>query len=112
MTDRDSELEPIAALVREAAPVRFDDGFAQRVLDRVSRQREAPVVVALERQFLRIVPLAAAATILLAAFNWWGGRSNSSSVIDAALNLPQVTLSTAYSPTALYGVASSVPENP
>jgi hypothetical protein len=40
--------------------------------------------------------------LLLAAYNWWGTHETSSSAIDAALNLPQVTLASAYSPSPLY----------
>jgi hypothetical protein len=112
MNDHDLDSDRLAALVRGAAPSRFDDGFANRVLDRVRAQRGTVLVSALERQFVRIVPLAAAAAILLATYNWWGGHAAASSAIDAALNLPQVTLSSAYSSTALYGAANAAPENP
>ena len=44
---------------------------------------------ALERQFRRVVPIAAAASLVLAAYNWWGARENASSPLDAALNLFQ-----------------------
>jgi hypothetical protein len=112
MTDQNFDHDQIAGLARDAAPMRFDDGFPERVLERVRAGREAPLVAALEHQFKRIVPLAAAATLLLAASNWWGGRTTAASALDAALNLPQVTLSSAYSPAALYGAVNVAPENP
>jgi len=112
MTDHPTEFDPLAALARDAAPTRFADGFTDRVLERVRASREVPLVASLERQFLRIVPLAAAATILLATYNWWGGRDSSRSAIEAALNLPQVTLSSAYSAAALYGVATAGLDTP
>jgi hypothetical protein len=112
MTDQHFDEDGIAALVRDAALHHFDAGFTDRVLERVRSQREAPLLLSLQRQFVRIVPLAAAATILLAAYNWWGGHESAASAIDAALNLPQVTLSSAYSATALYGVANAAPDTP
>jgi hypothetical protein len=110
MTDLDSTA--LAAAVRAAAPNRFADGFHDRVLARLRAHRDMPLALALERQFVRIVPLAAAATILLAAYNWWGGRKPGASPLDAALNLPQVTLSSAYAPATLYGatIASTAAE--
>ena len=103
--------ESTAARVRAAAPERFDDGFTDRVLARIRAPRETSLGTALERQFLRIVPLAAAATLLLAAYNLWGAREASVPPLDAALNLPQVTLSSAYSATSLYGVANAPAES-
>ena len=117
MTDHEFEQDRMeqdrtATLVHEAAPTHFEAGFSTRVLDRVRAQRETRLGSSLERQFVRIVPLAAAATIFLAAFNWWGGHESATSAIDAALNLPQVTLSSAYSPVALYGAANASPDTP
>jgi hypothetical protein len=113
MTHHDPRLDPsIATLVRGAAPARFGDGFSARVLARVHAQRDSSLVHALERQFVRIVPLAAAATVLLAAYNWWGARATAASALDAALNLPQVTLSSAYSPATLFGVANTLTDTP
>jgi hypothetical protein len=103
--------DPLAALVRSAAPVGFSDGFGDRVRARLEADRTQPVTRALERQFVRIVPLAAAAALLLAGYNWWGARGTATSTIDAALNLPQVTLASAYSISSLFGttVASEQP---
>jgi hypothetical protein len=102
--------DPVAGLIRDAAPDRFDAGFGDRVLARL--RAEPSLSVTLERQFLKLVPLVAAASLMLAGYNWWGARSTSSSAIDAALNLPQVTLSAAYSPSVLYGAAASLTETP
>jgi hypothetical protein len=103
MTDHqnDARDDALGALLRANAPDRFDPGFSERVLARLHGE-QLSLTAALQRQFLRIVPLAAAAALLLAAINWWGGRSTDASVIEAALNLPQVSLSTAYSSTASY----------
>jgi hypothetical protein len=84
-------------LVRGAAPSAFAAGFADRVLTGVRASREQPLSAALERQFVRIVPLAAAAALLLASYNWWGAHDSARNALEAALNLPQVTIATAYS---------------
>jgi hypothetical protein len=107
-----SDHDPLAALVRSAAPEAFDAGFSERVLARLRTDREPALSTMLERQFLRIVPLLAAASLVLAAYNWWGARETSSSAIDAALNLPQVTLGSAYAPSLLYGTAANATEAP
>jgi hypothetical protein len=105
MTD---DRRSIEALVRESAPSSFDAGFGDRVLSRLRTATELTLSTALERQFRRIVPIAAAASLMLAAYNWWGGRASGVSAIDAALNLPRVSLSSAYSTSTLFD-ASSIP---
>ena len=51
-----------------------------------------------------IVPIVAAASLMLAAYNWWGARGTSaSSTLDAALNLPQVTLRRRTPSSSLFG---------
>ena len=107
--DRESQ---VAMLVRAAAPHSFGSGFRDRVLSSIAERRDTTLVTALERQFIRIVPLAAAAALLLAGYNWWGGRDTSATTLDAALNLPQVTLATAYAPAQLFGTTIASTENP
>lgn len=103
--------EPLATLVRSAAPTHFRSGFGDRVRAGLETDRTQSVTHALERQFIRIVPLAAAAAILLAGYNLWGARGTAASAIDAALNLPQVTIASAYSTSSLFGstIASEQP---
>jgi hypothetical protein len=101
--------DALASLIRAAAPTSFAPGFPERVADRVRADGSAMFSEALERQVRRVVPFVAAASLILAAYNWWGARGTSSSAIDAALNLPRVTLSAAYTPSSLYGdVTNSV----
>ncbi|HEY4216494.1 MAG TPA: hypothetical protein VGM67_05120 [Gemmatimonadaceae bacterium] len=102
----------LSALVRDGSPHGFDPGFRQRVLSSVKSHRDATIGAALERHFVRIVPLAAAATLLLAGYNWWGGRTTSETTLDAALNLPRVTLAAAYEPAQLFGATIAASENP
>jgi peptidoglycan/LPS O-acetylase OafA/YrhL len=109
MTDHDPDIsEPLASLVRHAVPLGFGDGFAERVATRIEHERATSLSSALERQFLRIVPAVAAATMLFAAYNWWGAHATTASMLDAALDLPQVTLSSAYAPATLFGVANTL----
>jgi len=98
---KDVHDEALSTLLRANAPDRFAAGFSERVLARV-RNEESSLAASLQRQFVRIVPLAAAAALLLASFNWWSARSTHTSAIDAALNLPQVSLASAYASTAYY----------
>ena len=95
--------DPLASLIRGAAPTSFAPGFTDRVTARVRADRGASFSEALERQVRRVVPFVAAASLVLAAYNWWNARGSSTSAIDAALNLPRVTLSAAYEPSSLYG---------
>lgn len=95
-------------LIRSARPTGFSAGFGDRVAARLVAEREQAVSRSLERQFVRVVPLVAAAALMLAAYNWWGARGTSVSPIDAALNLPQITLATAYSATSLFGTSAAV----
>jgi hypothetical protein len=103
---------PVSQLVRDAAPASFEDGFSERVLSRLRTTEEPSVTTALQRQFVRIVPLAAAASLLLGAYNWWGGRATHASAIEAALNLPSVSVSAAYASTSLYEVAGYSVDTP
>jgi hypothetical protein len=99
-------------LVRSARPTSFAAGFGDRVAARLTAEREQSLTRSLERQFVRIVPLVAAASLMLAAYNWWGARGTSASPIDAALNLPQITLATAYSTTSLFGTSGVAVDTP
>jgi hypothetical protein len=97
-TPHDDPLPPalrdIAALVVSA---RTDDGFApgfaDRVADRIARAPEASLV--LPAHVRRVVPLVAAASLVLAATNWWSARDSGVSPIAAAIGLPSVTVADA-----------------
>ncbi|MEO7084332.1 MAG: hypothetical protein ABI442_17195 [Gemmatimonadaceae bacterium] len=114
MIDHDTSPEDsFATLVRGAAPTAFEPGFTDRVLARLRAEREHPFSLVLERQFRRIVPLLAAASLLFAAYNWWSSRDTASSVIDAALNLPRVSMASAYTASSLLETATTTePEMP
>lgn len=104
--------ETTARVIRLARPTAFAPGFRDRVVARLIAEREQSISRALERQFLRIVPLAAAAALLLAAYNIWGARGTAASPLEAVLNLPEVTLATAYSATSLFGDSGAAVDTP
>lgn len=114
MIDHDESFDndPVAALVRASAPARYESGFSDRVAARLRSDRQPALSTVLERQFLKIVPIAAAASLMLAAYNWWGTHETASSPIEAVLNLPQVSLASAYSASVLYGAAATGAETP
>ena len=98
--------DPLSSLIHASAPRGFGAGFTDRVVARLNAERESTLSSALERQFRRVVPIAAAASLILAAYNWWGARGSEASAFEAALNLPRVSLSAAYSPSTLFGATS------
>lgn len=115
MTEHDhrDDFDPrLSRRIADAAPNRFGAGFTSRVMHRIDRERTASLSTALEKQFLRVVPILAAASLMLAAYNWWGARNSSGSAIDAMLRLPQVTVASAYSSDALFGSAGQPMEQP
>jgi len=110
MIDRDDQSssdDALETLIRSAAPTGFERGFSDRVTARLRADGTLSFADALERQVRRVVPFVAAASLVLAAYNWWEARGSAASALDAALNLPQVTLSAAYEPSSLYGDATS-----
>ena len=104
--DHSPSEDALESLVHSAAPTSFESGFSDRVIARLRAGGDLSLSDALERQVRRVLPLVAAASLVLAAFNWWEARGSSSSALDAALNLPRVTLSAAYEPSSLYGDAT------
>ncbi|HEX6747290.1 MAG TPA: hypothetical protein VF092_08310 [Longimicrobium sp.] len=100
MSDRlDAEMRGVEALLRAQRRDAFAPGFAHRVMRRVRDEQAAPgaaFAAALQRQFLRLAPLAAAAVVALAAWNLREADARQSPV-DAALGLPAVTIEAAYS---------------
>jgi hypothetical protein len=111
MTEREELDQRVERLLRDAAPRSFEAGFSHRVIAKLHAD-EAPLASALERQFLRIVPILAAASLVMGAYNWWSARETSSSVISAVLRLPEVTLANAYTTDALFNGAVEPAERP
>lgn len=87
---------------------RFDGGFADRVMQRLARERadartSAGVANALARQARRVIPALAAASLVISAWNWWSVRDRADSPLTAALGLERVSLATALSSGAMVG---------
>jgi hypothetical protein len=93
MTLRDDEIE---ALLRESRAERFAAGFAGRVVRRARETRQPSLDAALQRWFVRVVPAAAVAIVMLALHNARASRGTGHG-IDALLALQPVTLDAAYS---------------
>jgi len=79
----------VEALLRGSRADAFAPGFAHRVMRRV-RDEPAAFGAVLQRQFLRLATLAAAAVLALAGWNLRGADARQSPV-EAALGLPAVT---------------------
>jgi hypothetical protein len=108
----DHRHDQLESLLRDAAPRRFAGGFVDRVTARLVndvrrlhlvRASELDFAEALQRQFVRIVPILAAASMLLGVYSWWNGRGTADSLLDATLHLPQVSIATAYTADRLFG---------
>lgn len=75
-------------------PAAFDAGFADRVMARLERPRV--LADGLERGFVRLVPLAAAAALLVGALNLVNSRASGLSLTDRVLGLQPVTVAAAF----------------
>jgi hypothetical protein len=100
MDREDQELDARIARYRElAAPAEFDAGFSDRVMARLAdtSSRGAPSVSdGLQRAFVRLAPLAAAAVLVLALLNLRSTRSANQPIIERVLGLPAVSIAAAY----------------
>ena len=98
MNDPRTSPERLEALLRGARSDAFAPGFAYRVMARVRGEQADPAAAfaaAIQRQFLRLAPIAAAAAVLLGAWNLRTADARQSPV-EAALGLPAVTADAAY----------------
>lgn len=95
MAHDDIELEARMAQIRQmTGPVAFDAGFADRVMARLERPRA--LSDGLERVFVRVVPFAAAAALLIGALNLMNTRASGLSFVDRVLGLQPVTVASAF----------------
>ena len=106
MTEHESEL---AKLLADDGTSKFEAGFSGRVLDRI-RSRDASHVVSFDEALLRlsrrVLPAVAAASLALAALNWWNARDTGASTLAAVAGLPAVTLGAALESGAFLAPAS------
>lgn len=97
---QDENTESLLTVLRtEVVPTRFDDGFAERVMRRVSAlpsSTNARYASGISYSFWRIAPLAAAAVLALATANIMNSQSATQPLIDRVLGLPAVTVAAAY----------------
>ena len=74
----------------------FAPGFADRVMVRLEREtRTPPLALGLQLVFRRFAPLAAAAVLVVGAFNMFGARAEQLSVTERLLGLPEVSIENA-----------------
>ena len=98
-TQGDGTSARVEAMLRETRQEAFAPGFAYRVMRRVRDEGMAPAAAfaaAMQRQFVRLVPLAAAVLVALAGWNLRTADARQTPV-EAALGLPAVTLDAAWS---------------
>lgn len=91
---------PVEALLRAQRATAFQPGFAWRVMHRLRAGQVDPreaLMAAVQRQFARLAPLAALATVAFALLNV-RAADRGQSVLDAVLGLPAVTVEQAYAP--------------
>ncbi len=84
----------MSELRREAGPAAFAPGFTDRVMARLERQPS--LADGLQRVFVRLAPLAAAAVLVLGAVNLMDSRASGKPFLDRVLELQEVDLATAY----------------
>ncbi len=78
----------MAGLRDQVGPVAFRDGFADRVLSRLHGTHSA--ADAMQRMFVRLAPLALAATVLLAAMNLISTHASDQSIVERVFGVPPV----------------------
>ena len=87
-------------LLRAGRVPSFEPGFAWRVMHRLRAEQADPraaLALAVQRQFMRLAPLAALATAVLVGLNL-RAASRGQSLLDAALGVPAATVEQAYAP--------------
>lgn len=91
--DTDNLEDRMAQIRQMTVPAAFDAGFADRVMARLERPRA--LADGLERGFVRLVPLAAAAALVFGAMNLLNTRASGLPLVDRVLGLQPVTVATA-----------------
>jgi hypothetical protein len=102
--DSDDIEDRMAQIRQLTSPAAFDAGFADRVMARLERPRA--LADGLQRGFVRLVPLAAAAALLLGAVNLINSRASGLSLADRVLGLQPVTVAAAYTLETATGQAT------
>lgn len=87
----DDDLKAMLAGHESAGAPRFSAGFSDRVMTRLADSAGERVVLtldrALARQVQRLMPALAAASLVLALWNWWSVRDRAPSTLGAVLGM-------------------------
>ena len=83
----DEELEDLLRVHDGSAAPRFAAGFTDRVMRRLHGRETMTLDRALERQARRVLPALAAASLVLAAWNYVSHRDRAPSAIGAVLGV-------------------------
>ena len=86
----DDDLHALLAMHDSAGAPHFASGFADRVLARIAASPEQTISLAFERYARRVLPLMAAASLLLGVWNWWTVRDRAPSTFSAVLGVATV----------------------
>ena len=103
----DEELHDLLRLRGSGTAPAFAPGFADRVMHGVRERKTTAFDVALVRQARRVLPALAAASMLLAAWNYVSLRDRAPSAFGAVLGVAKGSATTntdSYSATALVNV--------
>ena len=88
-TTADTATDALMTRMRaQVGPGTFRDGFADRVMWRLQRPHSA--ADAMQRTFVRLAPMAVAATVLLAAMNLLSTRASDQSIVERVFGVPPV----------------------
>ena len=97
----DDALEARMARYRaRAGAAAFDAGFADRVMARLAPSRG--LADGLYAVFMRVMPMAIAAVLVLTTMNLLSSRATRQSLVDRMLGLSSVTVASASSPTSSF----------
>ena len=87
----DDDVKAMLELHESAGTPRFTAGFPVRVMARIARlASERPALTleqALARQSRRLLPVLAAASLVLGLWNWWSVRDRAPSTLGAVLGV-------------------------
>lgn len=83
----DEELHDLLRAHGSDGELRFTSGFADRVLRRVKDRSVLTLDVAIARHARRLLPALAAASMLLAAWNYMAARDRTPSTVGAVLGV-------------------------
>ena len=96
----ENELSRLLDAHESSGEPRFASGFADRVMRRIAEGEPMTLDIALVRQARRLLPALAAASLLLAAWNYVSLRDRAPSTLGAVLGVASTNSSTSSSVSA------------